>query len=218
MAKPAIRPEPALGVRTFPTCRRNSTRPISPGASSAWRGRRIEFRQFAVFITTADAGFLDSKYTAFGEVTSGMDVVDKIKANSVTGQQWRDPESRQGRRHAHGVWREVIGQRYEEQPRRHASTLETSKGPVVIEMNPALAPGRSQHIKRLVGEGFYDGIVFHRVIGNFMARTGSAREPGPGVEISSRPSSTASRTCAEPFRWPAPLVGFGEFAVLHLLC
>src|ERR1700760_822817 len=34
------------------------------------------------FITTADAGFLDGKYTAFGEGTSGMDVVDKIKAGT----------------------------------------------------------------------------------------------------------------------------------------
>jgi peptidylprolyl isomerase len=34
------------------------------------------------FITTADAGSLDGKYTAFGEVTSGMDVVDKIKAGT----------------------------------------------------------------------------------------------------------------------------------------
>jgi peptidylprolyl isomerase len=34
------------------------------------------------FITTADASFLDGKYTAFGEVTSGMDVVDKIKAGT----------------------------------------------------------------------------------------------------------------------------------------
>jgi peptidylprolyl isomerase len=35
-------------------------------------------------------------------------------------------------------------------------TLETSKGPVVIEMNPALAPGHVAHIERLVSEGFYD--------------------------------------------------------------
>ncbi|HEY1454089.1 MAG TPA: peptidylprolyl isomerase [Roseiarcus sp.] len=34
------------------------------------------------FITTADAGFLDGKYTAFGEVVSGMDAVDKIKAGT----------------------------------------------------------------------------------------------------------------------------------------
>ena len=34
------------------------------------------------FITTADAGSLDGQYTAFGEVVSGMDVVDKIKAGT----------------------------------------------------------------------------------------------------------------------------------------
>src|ERR1700730_5436741 len=59
-------------------------------------------------------------------------------------------------------------------------TLETSRGPVVIEMNPALAPGHVAHIKRLVSEGFYDGIVFHRVIDGFMAQTGCPRGTGTG--------------------------------------
>jgi peptidylprolyl isomerase len=59
-------------------------------------------------------------------------------------------------------------------------TLETSKGPVVIEMNPALAPGHVAHIKRLVSEGFYDGIVFHRVIDGFMAQTGCPNGTGTG--------------------------------------
>jgi peptidylprolyl isomerase len=59
-------------------------------------------------------------------------------------------------------------------------TLETSKGSVVIEMNPALAPGHVAHIKRLVSEGFYDGIVFHRVIDGFMAQTGCPKGTGTG--------------------------------------
>src|SRR5580658_9306780 len=59
-------------------------------------------------------------------------------------------------------------------------TLETSKGPVVIEMNPGLAPGHVAHIKKLVGEGFYDGIVFHRVIEGFMAQTGCPHGTGTG--------------------------------------
>jgi len=59
-------------------------------------------------------------------------------------------------------------------------TLETTKGPVVIEMNPAIAPDHVAHIKRLVGEGFYDGIVFHRVIDGFMAQTGCPRGDGTG--------------------------------------
>ena len=59
-------------------------------------------------------------------------------------------------------------------------TLETSKGNVVIEMRPDLAPGHVAHIKKLVGEGFYDGIVFHRVIEGFMAQTGCPNGTGTG--------------------------------------
>jgi peptidylprolyl isomerase len=59
-------------------------------------------------------------------------------------------------------------------------TLETTQGPVVIEMNPAIAPGHVAHIKRLVQEGFYDGIVFHRVIEGFMAQTGCPHGTGTG--------------------------------------
>ena len=42
--------------------------------------------------------------------------------------------------------------------------LETTKGNVVIRMRPDLAPQHVTRIKELVREGFYDGIVFHRVI------------------------------------------------------
>ena len=59
-------------------------------------------------------------------------------------------------------------------------TLETTKGPVVIEMNPQIAPNHVAHIKRLVAEGFYDGIVFHRVIDGFMAQTGCPLGTGTG--------------------------------------
>ncbi len=58
--------------------------------------------------------------------------------------------------------------------------LETTKGKVVIEMRPDLAPGHVAHIKKLVGEKFYDGIVFHRVIDGFMAQTGCPHGTGTG--------------------------------------
>jgi peptidylprolyl isomerase len=58
--------------------------------------------------------------------------------------------------------------------------METSKGPVVIEMRPDLAPGHVARIKELVREGFYDGIVFHRVIEGFMAQTGCPHGTGTG--------------------------------------
>ena len=59
-------------------------------------------------------------------------------------------------------------------------TLETTKGEVVIRLRPDLAPNHVAHIKKLVGEGFYDGIVFHRVIDGFMAQTGCPNGTGTG--------------------------------------
>ena len=58
--------------------------------------------------------------------------------------------------------------------------LETTQGPVTIEMRPYLAPGHVARIKELVREGFYDGIVFHRVIDGFMAQTGCPQGTGTG--------------------------------------
>ena len=59
-------------------------------------------------------------------------------------------------------------------------TLETTQGDVVIKMRPDLAPNHVEHIKRLAGENFYDGIVFHRVIEGFMAQTGCPHGTGTG--------------------------------------
>ena len=58
--------------------------------------------------------------------------------------------------------------------------LDTTKGEVVIEMRPDLAPGHVARIKELVRDGFYDGIVFHRVIDGFMAQTGCPQGTGTG--------------------------------------
>ena len=58
--------------------------------------------------------------------------------------------------------------------------IETTQGDVVIAMRPDLAPNHVAHIKKLVREGFYDGIVFHRVIEGFMAQTGCPKGGGTG--------------------------------------
>ena len=58
--------------------------------------------------------------------------------------------------------------------------IETTKGKVVIEMRPDLAPGHVERIKTLARQGFYDGIVFHRVIEGFMAQTGCPNGTGTG--------------------------------------
>lgn len=58
--------------------------------------------------------------------------------------------------------------------------LETTKGTAVIALRPDLAPNHVARIKELAREGFYDGIVFHRVIEGFMAQTGDPTGTGMG--------------------------------------
>ena len=58
--------------------------------------------------------------------------------------------------------------------------LDTTQGRVVIETRPDLAPNHVARIKQLVREGFYDGVVFHRVIDGFMAQTGCPHGTGTG--------------------------------------
>ncbi|MBD8890873.1 peptidylprolyl isomerase [Roseibium litorale] len=58
--------------------------------------------------------------------------------------------------------------------------LDLKDGRVVIKLRPDLAPKHVERIKKLTREGFYDGIVFHRVIDGFMAQTGDPTGTGMG--------------------------------------
>ncbi len=51
-------------------------------------------------------------------------------------------------------------------------TIELKDGPVLIELYPDKAPGHVKRIKKLAGDGKYNGVAFHRVIDGFMAQTG----------------------------------------------
>lgn len=73
--------------------------------------------------------------------------------------------------------------------------METSKGSVTIELRPDLAPGHCARIKELAREGFYDGIIFHRVIDGFMAQVGCPN--GTGMGGSDKPNLQAEFN-AEP--------------------
>jgi peptidylprolyl isomerase len=58
--------------------------------------------------------------------------------------------------------------------------IETTKGSVTVELRPDLAPNHVARIKELARQGFYDGVVFHRVIDGFMAQTGDPTGTGRG--------------------------------------
>ena len=67
-------------------------------------------------------------------------------------------------------------------------TIDTgdSQGDVTIRLRPDLAPNHVQRIAELANEGFYDGVVFHRVIPGFMAQGGDPT--GTGTSGSSKPN------------------------------
>ena len=67
--------------------------------------------------------------------------------------------------------------------------MELDTGPVTIKLRPDLAPGHVARIKELAREGFYDGVVFHRVIPGFMAQGGDPTGTGSGG--SDKPNLTA---------------------------
>jgi peptidylprolyl isomerase len=75
--------------------------------------------------------------------------------------------------------------------------LTTKDGPVTIRLRPDLAPKHVERIKALTKRGFYDGIVFHRVIDGFMAQTGDPT--GTGTGRSDLPNLPAEFT-REPYK------------------
>ena len=75
--------------------------------------------------------------------------------------------------------------------------LDTKDGRIVIQLRPDLAPKHVAQIETLTKRGFYDGIVFHRVIDGFMAQTGDPT--GTGMGKSDLPNIKAEFS-SEPFK------------------
>ena len=60
------------------------------------------------------------------------------------------------------------------------AVIETSKGTIELELYPEYAPKTVNNFAFLAGEGFYDGVTFHRVIANFMIQGGDPTGTGMG--------------------------------------
>ncbi|HEY1223715.1 MAG TPA: peptidylprolyl isomerase [Brevundimonas sp.] len=58
--------------------------------------------------------------------------------------------------------------------------IDTAKGRIIVELDPAIAPRHVERIRTLADSGFYDGLKFHRVIPGFMAQTGDPQGTGQG--------------------------------------
>ena len=60
------------------------------------------------------------------------------------------------------------------------ATLQTNHGPIEIELFPGEAPKTVENFTKLAGDGFYDGVIFHRVIKDFMIQGGDPTGTGTG--------------------------------------
>jgi len=73
----------------------------------------------------------------------------------------------------------------------HLAKIETSMGDIVVELAPNEAPITVENFKSYIEEGFYDGLIFHRVIDNFMIQgggflpTGEQKKPNAPIKLES---------------------------------
>ncbi|AQR62519.1 peptidylprolyl isomerase [Brevundimonas sp. LM2] len=73
---------------------------------------------------------------------------------------------------AAGDWRTVAPE--------NLLVIDTSKGRVLVEIEPLAAPNHVERVRTLADQGFYDGLTFHRVLTGFMAQTGDPLGTGAG--------------------------------------
>jgi cyclophilin family peptidyl-prolyl cis-trans isomerase len=73
-----------------------------------------------------------------------------------------------------------------------SATIHTSAGPIQIELFPDAVPKTVENFAKLAADGFYNGLIFHRVIPDFMVQAGCPRGDGtggPGYQFDDEPSS-----------------------------
>lgn len=84
-----------------------------------------------------------------------------------------------------------------QEPHHPMATIETTKGTITLELYPEDAPKTVENFTTLAKKGFYNGIIFHRVIPGFMVQTGDPTgtgRGGPGYTFADEFSPTRSHT------------------------
>jgi peptidyl-prolyl cis-trans isomerase B (cyclophilin B) len=142
------------------------------------------------FINTVDNARLDGQYATFGMVTEGMDVVDAIASvqTDANDKPLKDvviETIRIEKIHTEVTTTTTTTTAPEENPSVDADPVKIvmeveNFGTVKAELYPNVAPITVAHIKSLIEDGFYDGLIFHRVIEGFMIQGGDPTGTGLG--------------------------------------
>lgn len=134
------------------------------------------------FVAVTDQAALTGKYTVFGRVAEGMDVVQRISETPVDAEgmateraviesvRIRDTPPREP---------EPFSTETIEELAQYRAVLETSAGAITIEFLPRIASGHVRNFLRLAQAGVYDAMTFHRVVMGFALQTGSLTTRGP---------------------------------------
>jgi cyclophilin family peptidyl-prolyl cis-trans isomerase len=134
------------------------------------------------FVCVSDQPALTGKYTIFGRVAEGMDVVQKISETPATPDfiaTERVEISTIAIRDTPPPEPEPFSTEPADALAAYRAVLDTSAGPITIELLPAKAPGHVRAFLRLASAGVFDGTSFHRVVKGFVIQTGSLDTRGP---------------------------------------
>ena len=137
------------------------------------------------FVCVSDQPALEGKYTIFGRVSEGLDVVTKISEAEATAEGKAVPRIEIVSvtiRDAPPPEVEPFSTESVEQLKGYRAVLETSAGPITIEVLPDKAPEHVRNFLRLAQLGVYDGMSFHRVVRGFAIQTGYPQTRGPLTE------------------------------------
>lgn len=137
------------------------------------------------FVCVSDQPALDGKYTIFGRVSEGMDVVQKISEAPATPD--GRPEARIeirsiAIRDAPPPEPEPFSTETPSSLAQYRAVLDTSAGPVTVAFFPDKAPQHVRNFLRLASAGVFDGTAFHRVVRGFVVQTGWLTTRGPLTE------------------------------------
>jgi peptidyl-prolyl cis-trans isomerase B (cyclophilin B) len=171
-AKRALYGTGGLGVLQF---QKNDLKHVRGAVSAVLRPNEPDSAGSQFFVCISDQPTLDGQYTVFGRVVEGLDVpqsisalatdanafiTDRVVITAVTIRDTPPPEPtpfEQDSPASLARWRAV---------------LETTMGPITLELFPDRAPGHVRNFLRLAKLGVYDGTAFHRVVPGFVVQTG----------------------------------------------
>src|SRR2546425_3411104 len=128
------------------------------------------------FIVFIDQPALDHQYTVFGHLSDGLEVVQKISETPVdaAGLATERVEIRRVTiRDTPPPMPEPFSTETPQELASYRAVLDTSAGPITVELFPDKAPGHVRQFLRLASSGVYDGMAFHRVAPGFVIQTGA---------------------------------------------